>query len=80
MASLAWTLKAWMALSLPISLRWRDKHRAERDAWLRMKFRTFVNAVINIPAQVVRTGRTLVIRLLAWRPGLPIFLRLEGAT
>jgi len=77
MASLAWTLKAWMALSLPISLRWRDKHRAERDAWLRMKFRTFVNAVINIPAQVVRTGRTLVIRLLAWRPGLPIFLRLE---
>jgi len=34
MASLAWTLKAWM--SLPICPRWRAKHRAERDAWLRM--------------------------------------------
>ena len=80
MASLAWTLKAWMALSLPISPRWRDKHRAQRDAWMRMEFRTFVNAVINIPAQVVRTGRRLVIRLLAWRPQLPVFLRLVGAT
>jgi hypothetical protein len=80
MASLAWTLKAWMALSLPISPRWRTKHRAERDAWLRMEFRTFVNAVINVPAQVVTTGRRLVIRLLAWRPQLPVFLRLEGAT
>jgi len=37
MASLAWTLKAWMALSLPISPRWRDKHRAERNAWLKME-------------------------------------------
>lgn len=80
MASLAWTLKAWMALSLPISPRWRDKHRAERDAWLRMEFRAFVNSVINVPAQVVRSGRPLVIRLLAWRRQLPVFLRLVGAT
>jgi hypothetical protein len=80
MASLAWTLEAWMALSLPISPRWQEKHRAERDAWLRMEFRTFVNAVINIPAQVVMTGRKLVIRLLAWRPQLAILLRLEHAT
>jgi hypothetical protein len=80
MASLAWTLKAWMALSLPISPRWQDEHRAQRDTWLRMEFRTFVNAVINIPAQVLRTGRRLVIRLLAWRPQLHVFLRLEGAT
>lgn len=80
MASLAWTLKAWMALSLPISPRWRAKHRAERDTWLRMEFRTFLNAVINIPAQVVVTGRRLVIRLLAWRPQLEVFLRLAGAT
>ncbi len=80
MASLAWTLKAWMALSLPICPRWRAKHRAERDAWLRMEFRTFLNAVINVPAQVVTTGRRLVIRLLAWRPQLHVFLRLAGST
>jgi hypothetical protein len=76
MASLAWTLKAWMALSLPISPRWRKKHEAERDRWLRMEFRTFRNAVINVPAQLVRTGRRLVFRLLAWRPELPVLFRL----
>ncbi len=76
MASLAWTLKAWMALSLPVRPRWAAKHRAERDAWLRMEFRTFLNAVINVPTQVVRTGRKLTLRLLSWRPQLPVLLRL----
>lgn len=79
MASLAWTLKAWMALLLPVQTRWIDKHRAERDTWLRMEFRTFLNAVINVPAQVVRTGRTLVLRLLAWRPQLTVLFRLLDA-
>ena len=79
MASLAWTLKAWMALWLPVQPRWLDKHRAERDTWLRMEFRSFLNAVINIPAQVVRTARTLVLRLLAWRPQLPVLFRLLDA-
>jgi hypothetical protein len=79
MSSLAWTLKAWMALSLPVQPRWADKHAIEREAWLRMEFRTFVQAIINIPAQVVRTGRRLVLRLLAWRPQLPVFFRLLDA-
>lgn len=79
MCSLAWTLKAWMALWLPVLPRWKDKHRDERNTWLRMEFRTFLNAVINIPAQVVRTGRALVMRLLAWRPQLPVFFRLLDA-
>ncbi|MDA1010810.1 MAG: IS1380 family transposase [Chloroflexi bacterium] len=76
MASLAWSIKAWMALSLPIQPRWRQKHEAERDRWLQMEFRTFRNAVIDVPAQVVRTGRRLIIRLLAWRPELPVLFRL----
>ena len=76
MASLAWTLKAWMALSLPTVPRWRSKHVAERARWLAMEFRTFVNAVLTIPAQIVRTGRQLVVRVLAWRPELPVLLRL----
>lgn len=80
MASLAWTLKAWMALSLPIEPRWRAQHRLEREQWLRMEFRTFVNSVINIPAQVVSTGRRLLIRLLSYRPQLRVLLRLAGAT
>jgi hypothetical protein len=79
MASLAWTLKAWMALALPVLPRWSDKHLAERERWLRMEFRTFVNAVINVPAQVVRTARQLVMRVLAWRPQLPVLFRLFDA-
>jgi hypothetical protein len=79
MASLAWTLKAWMALSLPVDPRWRDKHLAERDTWLRMDFRTFLNAVIMVPAQVVQTGRRLILRILAGRPGLPTLFRLADA-
>lgn len=80
MASLAWTLKAWMALQLPISPRWDERHRQDRRRWLRMEFRTFVEAVMNVPAQVVRTGRRLVIRFLSWRPELDTLLRLEAAT
>jgi len=79
MASLAWTIKAWIALSLPVTPRWRAKHEAERDAWLHMEFRTFRDAVINTPAQVVRTGRRLVLRLLGWKPQQPVFFRLLDA-
>ena len=76
MASLAWTLKAWMALSLPVSPRWREQHEAERRAWLRMDFRTFRKAIIDIPVQILRSGRRRIWRLLAWRPQLPALFRL----
>ncbi|MBK8942679.1 MAG: transposase [Polyangiaceae bacterium] len=38
-ASIAWSLKAWFALMLPISPRWRAQHEAERERVLRMEFR-----------------------------------------
>ena len=74
-ASLAWSLKAWFALLVPVSPRWRDKHEAERDRVLRMDFRSFVQRFVLVPAQILRTGRQLVYRLLAWRPGLPVLFR-----
>ena len=79
MCSLAWTLKAWMALLLPVDARWRDKHGQQRDQWLRMEFRTFVQAVIAVPTQVVTTARSLVVRFLGWRPQLPALFRLIDA-
>ncbi len=78
-ASLAWTLKAWLALSLPVAPRWRAKHVAERHRVLRMGFRSFVQRFMLIPAQILRTGRTLVYRLLAWRPELPVLFRFLDA-
>lgn len=78
-ASLAWSLKAWFALLTPVSPRWRDKHEADRERVLRMDFRTFVQRLVLVPAQILRTGRQLVYRLLAWRPEMPIFFRLLDA-
>ena len=75
MAALAWTLKAWFALRLPEAGRWAVRYAAEKTAVLRMEFKTFVNAFMRIPVQVVRTSRRLVFRLLAWHPWQAVFLR-----
>lgn len=75
MASLAWTLKAWLALSLPESPRWREKHQREKQTLLRLEFRTFVNAFMHVPCQVIKGGRRIVYRLLAWNEWQQVFLR-----
>ena len=75
MASLAWTLKAWYALSLPETGRWRAKHKSEKDAVLKMEFKTFLDSFMRIPVQVVRTGRRIVYRVLAWNRWLHVFFR-----
>jgi hypothetical protein len=76
MASLAWSLKAWAALLVPETPRHAQKHQAEKRALLRMEFRTFCAALINMPCQIVRAGRRLVYRLLSWNPWQGVFLRL----
>ncbi len=75
MASLAWTLKAWFALLLPESGRWKEKRAAEKQAVLRMEFRTFLNAMMRLPTQIVRQGRKTIYRLLGWNRWLGVFLR-----
>jgi hypothetical protein len=76
MASLAWTLKAWAALSLPIHPRWSKRHLQQRKTLLGMEFRTFLNTFINVPAQIVRTSRLIIYRLLAFNPSQQLFFRL----
>jgi hypothetical protein len=76
MAALAWTLKAWSALLLPISPRWRDQHQAEQNRLLGMGFRSFLQAFMLVPAQVLQHGRQLILRLLGWRRDLALFFRL----
>jgi len=75
MASLAWTLKAWFALVLPEEGRWGDQYRAEKRAVLKMEFRTFQQAFMAMPCQIIRAGRRIVYRLLAWNPWQRVFLR-----
>jgi hypothetical protein len=76
MTALAWNLKAWLALWLPENGRWKERRRQEKQQLLRMEFRTFINAIMKLPCQIVRTGRRLVYRLLSWNPWLPVFRRL----
>jgi hypothetical protein len=77
MTALAWNLKAWWALMLPEQPgRWQERHRAQKAWVLGLEFRTFVQAFVRLPCQVVRTGRRSVYRLLSWNPYQPIFFRL----
>jgi hypothetical protein len=77
-ASLAWSLKAWSALLLPVHPRWREQHTHEKERLLLMDFATYYHALINIPAQIVRTGRSIIYRILAWNRWQGAFFRLVG--
>ena len=64
MTALAWNLKAWWALPLPEQPgRWQEKHRAEKRWVLRMEFKTFVNAFVRLPCQIVRDGPAVGVSL-----------------
>jgi hypothetical protein len=65
-ACLAWSLKAWAGLLLPRELGAR--------AILRMEFRRFLDEIVLLPAQILRTGRRLVFRLLAINRWVPLLL------
>lgn len=86
MASLSWTLKAWIALSIPeepiFDARQATKKAAKQAAkrikedkkrLLRMEHRTFVEQFIRVPAMIVRTGRKLIVRLMSINPCSDIF-------
>jgi Transposase DDE domain group 1 len=76
MASLAWSLKAWSALLVPVTPRHAEKHNTEKRTLLRMEFATYCAAIIQMPCQIVRSGRRLIYRFLSWNPWQAIFLRL----
>ncbi len=80
MTALAWDLKAWFALLLPEG---RGRHlptyRADKVWLLGLEFKTFVQAFVRLPCQIVRAGRRLVFRLLSWNRHQHIFFRLIEA-
>ena len=77
--ALAWNLKSWWALWLPETGRWHDKHAAEKTRILGMEFKTFLNAFMFLPCQIIKTSRQIVYRILSWNPNLPIFFRVLEA-
>ena len=79
MAALAWNLKIWTALLVPVDGRWRQAHQREKNELLRMEMKAFVNAVIRLPCQIIRSGRRTIYRVLCWKERLPTLLRLADA-
>lgn len=75
MTALAWSLKAWFALLLPVAGAWKEKHAAEKSQVLRMEFKKFLNGFVQLPCQLVKSGRRTIFRLLGWNPNLHVFLR-----
>jgi hypothetical protein len=66
-ACLAWNLKAWIAQLWP--------NRKEGEDLRYMEFRRFIASVIAIPCQIVRTGRSIVHRFLAYSSWLESIFR-----
>jgi hypothetical protein len=58
MTSLAWNLKAWFGLLLP------NARRAVE--LIKMEFRRFLHAIVLLPAQIVRTGRRVIYRIMSY--------------
>ena len=78
-ASLAWTLKQWSGLL--VRVKGPDSHRARqrqiRQRVIRMEFSTYLNSLISIPAQIIRSARQTVFRLLTYRPSVDCLLMLH---
>ena len=69
------SLKSWSALWFAEDGRKREAKR-RKERLLRMEFATFLQAMIAIPAQIVRSGRQTIVRLLNVNDWTATFFRL----
>lgn len=78
-ASLAWNLKQWSALLVRIQgpPPHQAKQKEVRQKILRMEFATFLNGLLLVPAQIIRSARRTIWRLLTWRPAVDWLLMLH---
>jgi len=65
MAASAWNLKAWYGLLTP------DRERGLE--LVKMEFRRFLQAIIQLPCQIVRTSRRVIYRMLGYNSWLKDF-------
>jgi len=56
--------------------RWQKPHREQGRQIVRMEFATFVNGLMRLPCQIVKSGRRIIYRLLSWNPWVAPLLRL----
>jgi len=66
--SLAWNFKSWLGQIMP------DKEFGQKV--IRMEYRTFLNSIINIPCQIIKSGRAITYRILNFVPNIEHFFYL----
>ena len=66
-ATLAWSLKAWSGLMVEVEV-------ASKEI-VRMEFKRYLSTFIQIPCQILKTGRRLVYRILSYNEHLETFLK-----
>ncbi|TWT74714.1 Transposase DDE domain protein [Planctomycetes bacterium CA13] len=78
-ASLAWTLKIWSGLLVQVKGNESQKRvrREARNRIIRMEFWTYLNSLILLPAQIIRSSRQRVFRLLTYRPTVDLLMTLH---
>ena len=65
MSALAWNLKSWYGLLMP--------NRRRGLELVRMEFRRFLQAIVLLPAQIVRSGRKIIYRIMGYNHWLRDF-------
>jgi hypothetical protein len=78
-ASLAWTLKTWSGLMIRVNgneAQMRTRREA-RNRVIRMEFWTYLNSLMLLPAQVIRSSRQRVFRLLTYRPTVDLLMTMH---
>jgi hypothetical protein len=79
MCSLAWTLKAWMGLCLPASPSGGSgtvRHQQQKEQIVKMEFKKFRATLMQLPCQIIKTGRRIIYRLLSWNPWVGVLARM----
>lgn len=78
-ASLAWTLKTWSGLMIRVNGNEGQKRtrREARNRVIRMEFWTYLNSLMLLPAQVIRSSRQRVFRLLTYRPMVDLLMTMH---
>jgi hypothetical protein len=79
-ASLAWNLKVWSGLMIKPTGRVEQKKEQEsvKQKIISMDFSTFRDRVMMVPAQIIRRSRSLVYRLLSYRPSVDLLMLIDA--
>ena len=79
-ASLAWNLKVWSGLMIKPSGRAEQKaeQKTLKQKIISMDFSTFRDRIVMVPAQIIRRSRSLVYRLLSYRPSVDLLMLIDA--